>query len=132
MSKRFVNFGVMLLVIAGIVSAAMLLGEATGALDLYRAQVAARQAEAEAAKLQAELELTRARADVTRAEGEKAVLESAARSVDNNTRIVTWYTLRGDLRAILALVGAVGLAICGGALFVVIRGVGNAKHNTDN
>ena len=116
------RFLALFIAIGVITFGAVVAGNSLGALDLWRAQNAARLAEAEASKLQAELELTRARADVTRAQGEAAVLESAARAVDNNTRLVTWYTLRGDLRAILALVGALGLAGCGGVLVVILRG----------
>lgn len=123
MGNRIANFGLFLFLICCIVGGAFLLSDATGALDLWRAQIAARQAEAEAAKLQAELELTRAQADVTRAQGEAAVLEAAARSVDADRRLVTWYTLRGDLRGLLALVGGLGLAICGGILVVIVRGM---------
>jgi len=125
--NRISKFGLFLFLIVGLVGCAVFLGDVTGALDLYQAQQATRRAEAEAARLQAEVELTRARADVTRAEGEAAVLESAARAVDNNTRLVTWYSLRGDLRAILGLVGTVGLAICAGALVVILKGVNDAQ-----
>ena len=123
MGNRIANFGLFLFLICCIVGGAFLLSDATDALDLWRAQIAARQAEAEAAKLQAELELTRAQSDVTRAQGEAAVLEAAARAVDSDRRLVTWYTLRGDLRGLLALVGGLGLAICGGILVVIVRGM---------
>lgn len=123
MGNRIANFGLFLFLICCIVGGAFLLSDATSALDLWRAQIAARQAEAEAAKLQAELELTRAQSDVTRAQGEAAVLEAAARAVDSDRRLVTWYTLRGDLRGLLALVGGLGLAICGGILVVIVRGM---------
>lgn len=123
MGNRIANFGLFLFLICCIVGGASLLSDATGALDLWRAQIAARQAEAEAAKLQAELELTRAQSDVTRAQGEAAVLEAAARAVDSDRRLVTWYTLRGELRGLLALVGGLGLAICGGVLVVIVRGM---------
>jgi len=123
MGNRIANFGLFLFLICCIVGGASLLSDATGALDLWRAQIAARQAEAEATKLQAELELTRAQSDVTRAQGEAAVLEAAARAVDSDRRLVTWYTLRGDLRGLLALAGGLGLAICGGILVVIVRGM---------
>jgi hypothetical protein len=130
MVSRIVNFVLLLGVIGVMVIGAAILADVTGALDIYRAQVAARQAEAEAVKLQTELELTRARADVETAAGERAVLEAAARSVDSDRRLVAWYTLRGDLRGVLALVGAVGLAICGGVLYVTLKGVNNGNTNT--
>ncbi len=129
--NRIANLGLLLFLIVGVVSCAVILENVTGALDLYRAQVAARQAEAKAARLQTELELTRARADVETAQGERAVLEAAARSVDADRRLVTWYTLRGDLRGVLAFVGALGLAICGGVLYVILKGVQDAKNTTD-
>jgi len=130
--SRIVNFTLFLGVIGVVVIGAAILGDVTGALDLYRAQQAARQAEAEAVKLQAELELTRARADVETAAGERAILEAAARAVDSDRRLVTWYTLRGDLRGVLALVGALGLAICGGALYAILKGVQDAKNTDTN
>lgn len=131
--KRIANFGLLLLLVVLVVGCAVAVANVTGALDLFQAQQATRRAETEAARLQAELELARAQADVTRAQGEAAVLESAARAVDNNTRLVTWYTLRGDLRAILGLVGAVGLAICAGGIAVLVRGWQDARctDNTD-
>jgi len=125
--NRMANFGLFLFLVCCIAVGATILENVTGALDLYRAQQATRQAEARARQLEAELELTRARADVETAKGERAVLESAARAVDNNTRLVTWYSLRGDLRAILGLVGALGLTVCGLILFVLVQGVNNAK-----
>lgn len=125
--NRMAKFGLFVFLMVGLVGCAVILGDMTGALDLWRAEQATRRAEAEAARWQAEVDLTRARADMTRAEGEAAVLESAARAVDNNTRLVTWYTLRGDLRAILGLVGAVGLAICAGGIVVVVRGWQDAQ-----
>jgi uncharacterized membrane protein len=132
MGNRIVNFVLLLGVIGVMVIGAAILADVTGALDIYRAQVAARQAEAEAAKLQAELELAQAQAQIETAAGERAVLEAAARSVDSDRRLVAWYSLRDDLRAILALVGAVGLAVTGGVIFILIKGVGNAKNtNTD-
>lgn len=132
MGSRIVNFALFLGVIGVVVIGAAILGDVTGALDLYRAQVAARQAEAEAAKLQTELELTRARADVETAQGERAILEAAARAVDSDRRLVTWYTLRGDLRGVLAFVGALGLAVCGGALYAILKGVQDAKNTDTN
>lgn len=131
MGSRIVNFALFLGVIGAVVIGAAILGDVTGALDLYRAQVAARQAEAEAAKLQAQLDLAQAQAQIETAQGERAILEAAARAVDNDRKLVTWYTLRGDLRGVLALVGAVGLAVCGGALYAILKGVQDAK-NTDN
>ena len=133
MQKRLVTFGLFLFLLGCLVVGAAVLGNGTGVVALWRAQNAARLAEAEARRIEAEVELTRARADVETAQGQRAVLEAAARSVDADRRLVTWFTLRGDLRAILALVGAVGLALCGGALFVVVKGVQDAKNtHTDN
>lgn len=132
MGKRIVNFVLFLGVIGVVVIGAAILGNVTGALDLYRAQVAARHAEAEAARLQAQLDLAQAQADVTRAEGEAEVLRAAARAVDADRRLTEYYALRNDARAILALVGALGLSVTGGALYVVFKGVQDAKHNTDN
>lgn len=125
--NRMANFGLFLFLVCCIAVGATILENVTGALDLYRVQQATRQAEARARQLEAELELTWAMADVETAKGERAVLESAARAVDNNTRLVTWYSLRGDLRAILGLVGALGLTVCGLILFVLVQGVNNAK-----
>ena len=125
--NRISKFGLFLFLIVGLVGCAVFLGDVTGALDLYQAQQATRRAEAEASRLQAEVELTRARADVETAAGERAILEAAARAVDSDRRLVTWYTLRGDLRALLGLVGAVGLAICAGALVVILKGVNDAQ-----
>jgi len=126
--NRIANLGLLLLLIVGLVGCAVFLGDVTGALDLYRAQQATRRAEAEAARLQAELELTRARADVETAQGERAILEAAARAVDSDRRLVTWYTLRGDLRGLLAFVGAVGLAICAGVIVALVRGWQDAQN----
>lgn len=128
MGNRIANLALFLFVVACVVGGAFILSDAAGALDLWRAEQATRRAEAEAQRLQAEVELSKARADVTRAEGEKAVLEAAARSVDADRRLVAWYTFRGDLRGVLALVGALGLAICGGALYVILKGANDAKH----
>lgn len=125
--NRIANLGLFLFLICCIVGGAMILENVSGALDLYRAQQATRQAEARARQLEAELALTRAMADVETAKGERAVLESAARAVDNNTRLVRWYSLHGDLRAILGVVGALGLTVCGLVLLVLMRGVNNAK-----
>lgn len=125
---KIANFGLFLFLLCCIVGGACILSEATGILSLWRAQNAARLAEAEAQRLHAELELTRAQADVTRAQGEAAVLEAAARAVDSDRRLVTWFTVRGDLRAILALVGAIGLAVTGGSLVVLFKGVNDAKQ----
>jgi len=125
--NRIAKFGLFLFLIVGLVGCAVFLWDVTGALDPYQAQQATRRAEAEAARLQAELELTRARADVETAQGERAILEAAARAVDSDRRLVTWYTLRGDLRGLLAFVGAVGLAICAGALVVILKGVSDAQ-----
>ncbi|MCK9598114.1 MAG: hypothetical protein M0R06_03670 [Sphaerochaeta sp.] len=127
MGNRIAQWGLLLVLVCGIIAGAVILGDVTGALDLYRAQQATRRDEAEASRLQAEVELTRARADVETAAGERAILEAAARAVDSDRRLVTWYTLRGDLRALLGLVGAVGLAICAGALVVILKGVNDAQ-----
>jgi len=126
--NRIANLGLLLLLIVGLVGCAVILGDVTGALDLYQAQQATRRAEAEAARLQAELELTRARADVETAQGERAILEAAARAVDSDRRLVTWYTLRADLRGLLAFVGAVGLAICAGVIVALVRGWQDAQN----
>lgn len=125
--NRIANFGLLLFLICCIVGGATILGNVTGALDLWRAEQATRRAAAEAQRLQAELELTRARADVETAQGERAILEAAARVVDNNTRLVTWYTLRGDLRALLAFVGALGLVAAGIGLVVLINRAGHGN-----
>jgi len=127
MGNRIAQWGLLLVLVCGIVAGAVILGDVTGALDLYRAQQATRRAEAEAARLQAELELTRARAAVETAAGERAILEAAARAVDADRRLVTWYTLRGDLRGLLVFVGAVGLAICAGGIVVLVRGWQDAQ-----
>jgi len=133
-NNRIVNFVLFVIAVTVIIGGAALLGSVSGAVDLWRAQNAARLAEAEAVKLQAELELTRARADVETAQGQRAVLEAAARSVDADRRLTEYYARRGDLRAVLALVGALGLAVTGGALFVIIKGVndGSKNKNADN
>lgn len=128
MGSRIVNFVLLLGVIGVVVIGAAILGDVTGALDLYRARQAARQAEAEAARLQAQLDLAQAQADLETAAGERAVLEAAARAVDSDRRLVAWYTLRGDLRGVLAFVGALGLAICGGALYAIVKGAQDAKN----
>lgn len=130
--NRIANFALFLFLICAIVGGAVLLGNVTGALDLYRAQQAARQAEAEAAKLQAQLDLAQAQAQIETAQGERAILEAAARAVDSDRRLVTWYTIRGDLRGVLAFVGALGLAICGGALYAILKGVNDAKNTDTN
>lgn len=131
MKTRMVNFLALMVLVGVIVGGAVILGNVTGAVDLLHAQQAARQAEAEAAKLQAQLDLAQAQAQIETAAGERAILEAAARSVDADRRLVTWYTFRGDLRGVLALVGAVGLAVCGGALYVIFKGVNNESKNTD-
>jgi hypothetical protein len=128
MGNRIVNFVLLLGVIGVVVIGAAILGDVTGALDLYRAQQATRQAEAEAARLQAQLDLAQAQAQIETAAGERAVLEAAARSVDADRRLVTWYTFRGDLRGVLAFVGALGLAVCAAVITVLVRGWQDAKN----
>lgn len=131
MTSRIVNFLALMLLVGVIVGGAVILGNVTGAVDLLRTQQAARQAEAEAAKLQAQLDLAQAQAQIETAAGERAVLEAAARAVDSDRRLTEYYALRNDARAILALVGAVGLALCGGALVVILKGGQDAKNTDD-
>ena len=104
---------------------------ATGALDVYRAQQATRQAAAEAARLQAARDLALAQAEIETAQGERAILEAAARAVDSDRRLVTWYTLRGDVRGVLALIALVGLTVCAAILTVLVKGVGDGNPDAD-
>ncbi len=126
--SRLFNLMVLGALVACIVGAAVLVSEFTGVVDLYQAQQAARRAEAEAARLQAAVELARAEADVETARGERAVLEAAARSVDADRQLVTWYTVRGDVRGMLTVVAFVGLIACG---FVIVRLVGRWSDAQD-
>ncbi len=131
MGSRIVTFVLLFVLIGVIVGGAAILANISGAVDLARAERNARIAEAEAAKLQAQLDLTQAQADLETAAGERAVLEAASRSVDSDRRLTEYYALRNDVRAILALVGAVGLSVCVGILYVTLKGVQDAKQNTD-
>lgn len=118
---KFVRFLTLGVLVASIVGAAVLVSNITGAVDVYRAQQATRQAEAEAARLQAAVELARAQAGVETARGERAILEAAARAVDADRKLVTWYTLRGDVRGFVLVGAFVGLIACGGVIVRLVR-----------
>lgn len=93
-----------------------------------RLQTEAAKARAEADRLTAQVDLAQAQAEVENAKGERAVLESAARAVDNNTRLVTWYSLRGDLRTFIALLALAGMGICAVLAVRVVRGGRDAQN----
>ncbi len=126
--KRFSMFMALLLVVFGVTATVVYLQRLDVTIEARRVEAEARRAEAEAARLQAELDLTQAQAQIETAQGERAVLEAAARSVDADRRLVTWYTLRGDLRGLLAFIGALGLALCGGVIVILVKGWQDAKN----
>ena len=127
--KQFAAFLGLVMAIVCVIVFAGLVQQIDGSLDARRLEAQARQAEAEKERLALALDLAQAQAQIETARGERAVLEAAARSVDSDRRLVEWYTLRGDLRGALAFVGALGLAICGGALYVALKGVKNGNKN---
>lgn len=128
--KRFTTFLGLLLIIGCVVGVAVLISNITGAVDVYRAQQATRQAEAEAARLQAAVELARAQAGVETARGERAILEAAARAVDADRQLVTWYTLRGDVRGALVVATLLGLVACGIVIARLMGRWGDAQDTT--
>jgi multidrug efflux pump subunit AcrA (membrane-fusion protein) len=136
-----------LLIIVGLVfagSAVSAILDGTGALDRADAQIAVEQANAEARKAEAEAEILRAKADEeraqaearaaiaqadaerTKAEADYLLHEAAAGAVEQNTRLVRWYAVRGDVRYVVAMLcgwlplciaGGVGLGIVGARFY---------------
>jgi F0F1-type ATP synthase membrane subunit b/b' len=125
-----------LLIIVGLVfagSAVSAIMDGTGALDRADAQIAVEQANAEARKSEAEAEILRAKADEvraqadaqtaiaqadaerTKAEADYLLHEAAAGAVRENTKLVRWYAIRGDVRYI-------ALMVCGWLPLVLIAG----------
>lgn len=129
--KHFAQLTVTFVIVGAFIAVIALAVDVTGALDAYRAQQAARHAEAEAARLQAARDLALAQAQIETAAGERAIFEAAARAVDADRQLVTWYTLRGDLRGVLALIALAGLAVCAVILIVLVKGVGNGNPDAD-
>ena len=127
---KFVRFMTLGVLVASVVGAAVLVSNITGAVDVYRAQQATRQAEAEAVRLQAAVELARAQAGVETAAGERAILEAAARAVDADRQLVTWYTLRGDVRGALIVATLLGLVACGIVIARLMGRWGDAQDTT--
>lgn len=120
----FVAWCAMLLALCFFVVLLVAMSEAWNGGGQRSAVVAQREAERaryEAEQAAAELALVQARADVERARGERAVLEAAADAVEQNTRLVDWYARRGDVRAVLFVVGLAGLAVCAGLVLTVGR-----------
>jgi hypothetical protein len=128
--RKIGNLLMMGVLLAVIIGAAVIISNITGTVDIYLAQQAARQAEAEAERLQAEVELTRAQAAAETAAGERAVLEAAARAVDADRQLVTWYTLRGDVRGALVVATFLGLIACGIVIAWLIGRWGDAQDTT--
>ncbi|MBN2003097.1 MAG: hypothetical protein JXA21_07040 [Anaerolineae bacterium] len=80
-------------------------------LAMYEAQLEqakTQRAEVETELQQVRLETEQARAELERAKGERAIMESAARSVDADRQLVTWYAMRGDVRGLLFLAILIG------------------------
>jgi len=128
---RFLTFLTLLLVVFGMTFAVVIAQNVTGLEDVWRAQIQARQAEAEAERLRVQLDLAQAQAQIENAKGVRTVLEAAARSVDADRRLVSWYSLRGDLRGALAFVGALGLAVCAGIAVALVKGMKHGSTETD-
>ena len=98
------------------------------------AEANAREAEADAEKAQYEAELAslklqieQAKSDLQLAKGQKAILESAARSIDSDRELTEYYAHRGDTRVILFVVSVLGLAFCG----IVFTYVMNRRHENE-
>lgn len=108
MRNRIAEFGLLLFLICCIVGAACALGEASGLLDVWKAEVEARRAAAHAQEYDA-------RAGLVVAEGNAAILREAARAVANDRRLVTMYALSGNV-AFLGCVFGIGAVI--GALAI--------------
>lgn len=128
--KGFWNFVALLLVIGAIVICVVFTQHVAQYTEGRRLALEASKARAEADRLAAQVDLAQAQAAVENARGERAVLESAARAVDNNTRLVTWYSLRGDLRALVACLALAGMGICAVIAVRVLRGGRDAQDTT--
>jgi hypothetical protein len=135
------------------------IADATGVLDRADAQIAveqanaeARRAEADADKIRAQAEGKRAEADAravvvqaeadaqertaraqaekTQAEADYLLHEAAAGAVEQNTRLVRWYAIRGDVRYVVTILcGLMPLAIaCGIAVGSVAWNLYERRH----
>lgn len=120
--KRLGNFLALVTVIVAVVVCAVFAQNVSQLTESLRLAVEAQKARAEADRLAAQVDLAQAQAAVESARGERAVLESAARAVDNNTRLVSWYATRGDLRALLALVALAGVLLSVAVFVKLTRG----------
>jgi Tfp pilus assembly protein PilX len=125
---------IMGLVFAGSAVSAILDG--TGTLDRADAQIAVEQANAEARKAEADAEVLRAQADETRAKAEAQTAiaqakaeqtkaeadyllhQAAAEAVEQNTRLVRWYAIRGDVRYVMVI-------LCGWLPLCIGCGIGS-------
>ncbi len=128
--KTFFGFLALLFVVCAVAVCIVAIQNVAGMLETRRMEAEASRARAEAARLMIQLDLTQAQAQAEVARGEREVLESAARAVDNNTRLVTWYSLRGDLRAFIALLALVGMGVCAVIAVRVVRGGRDAQNTT--
>jgi multidrug efflux pump subunit AcrA (membrane-fusion protein) len=125
-----------LVIIVGLIfagSAVSAILDGTGTLDRADTQIAVEQANAEARKSEAEAEILRAKADEeraqaearaaiaqadaerTKAEADYLLHQAAAGAIEQNTRLVRWYAIRGDVRYVMVM-------LCGWLPLVLITG----------
>lgn len=129
---RFIGWLTVILVFCGLVVASVELPKMLPQSEVKLARYEAQQAHADLQRVQVELDLTQAQADLTRAEGEKAVLESAARSIDSDRQLTEYYAHRADTRAILFMVSVLGLFMCGVGIVYVAKGVQDGQTKNTN
>lgn len=99
MQTKSIRFTVNLVLFAlSVIVILLIIENASGDIEVRLAEMETRRIEAEKARMDAELDVLEARASLEQARGDRAILESAARSVDADRRLVTWYALRGDMR----------------------------------
>ncbi len=111
--RLMASIAFVLLVAISLIGVAGIIADTTGLLDLYRAQTAARQAEAEAARLQAQADALRERQSFIQ------VLITSFASAKDSILVTITYILGG-----LAL----GLALI--VIFVLL--LDRARHKKDN
>jgi uncharacterized protein YlxW (UPF0749 family) len=61
--------------------------------------------------LELQLQIERAKSDLELAQGQRAILEAAAATVDTNRWLVAWNAVRGDVILIIVLIFIVGLLL---------------------
>lgn len=129
--EKFGWFLAFLLLVVAVIVCVAAVQNVAGIMETRRLEAESAQARAEADRLAARLDLTQAQANLETAAGERAVLEAAARSVDADRRLVTWYTLRGDLRSVLAFSGILGLTVCAVVIVTVVQRWQDANTNRE-